>query len=160
MVSTSTSIIAASVAVAACISRVNAHGYMLIPETQFDGSANSAWIVQIDPTWASDDWNGNSEESVTTYQTLAAENDVTYIRTLLDDTSIYGADCGYSNPDGTAQSIPTDSTATFSRAIQHVVSYRQMIDIHWGVTLIEMFAGSVRDLARRHHGLPRRQLLR
>jgi hypothetical protein len=122
MVSTSTSIIAASVAVAACISRVNAHGYMLIPETQFDGSANSAWIVQIDPTWASDDWNGNSEESVTTYQTLAAENDVTYIRTLLDDTSIYGADCGYSDPDGTAQPIPSTSTATFSRAIQHVVS--------------------------------------
>jgi hypothetical protein len=122
MVPTSSSLILSAVAFAACVSRVNAHGYMLIPESQFSGSATSSWIVQIDPTWASDDWDGNNAQSVTTYQTLAAENDVTNIRPLLDDTSLYGADCGYTDPDGTAQPIPTDSTATFSRAIQHVVS--------------------------------------
>lgn len=34
---------------AGLVARVDAHGYILIPESQFDGSANSAWIVQIDP---------------------------------------------------------------------------------------------------------------
>jgi hypothetical protein len=48
MVSVRSSVIAATVAVAR-IPRANGHGYMLIPETQFSGSASSAWIVQIDP---------------------------------------------------------------------------------------------------------------
>ncbi|KAG3107778.1 hypothetical protein PI124_g8864 [Phytophthora idaei] len=39
----------AAVLLAASIPSTDAHGYMLIPESQFKGSANSAWIVQIDP---------------------------------------------------------------------------------------------------------------
>jgi len=120
MVSIRSSIAAASAA-AALVARVHGHGYMLVPESQFSGSANSAWIVQIDPQWESSDWDGNNAQSVTTYQTLAAEKGVTQIRSLLDDTSIYGADCGFTNPDGTAQPVPTDGKATFSRGIVHVV---------------------------------------
>lgn len=114
--------VAAAVAAAACFTAsVNAHGYMLIPESQFTGTATSSWIVQIDPTWSSDDWDGNTDQSVETWETLSAENGVTDLRTLLDgDTSLYGAECGYTDPDGTAQPIPSTSTATFSRAIQHV----------------------------------------
>jgi hypothetical protein len=121
MVSVCSPIIAAATTAAALVSRINGHGYMLIPETQFSGTATGAWVVQIDPQWESSDWNGNTQQSVDTYKTLADENSVTEIRSLLDDTSIYGADCGLSDPDGEAQAIPTDSTATFERAIQHVV---------------------------------------
>lgn len=121
MTSPAPRIVSAAIAVAACLSSVDGHGYVLIPESQFDGSANSAWIVQIEPQWSSDDWDGNTNQSVTTYIELKEEKGVTNIRSFLDDTSIYGADCGYTDPDGTAQPIPSTSTATFSRGIVHVV---------------------------------------
>ncbi|KAG3107773.1 hypothetical protein PI124_g8865 [Phytophthora idaei] len=38
----------------------------------------------------------------------------------MDDTSVYGADCGFTDPNGTPQPVPTDGKATFSRAIVHV----------------------------------------
>ncbi|KAG7376329.1 hypothetical protein PHYPSEUDO_013726 [Phytophthora pseudosyringae] len=38
----------------------------------------------------------------------------------MDDTSVYGPDCGFTDPSGTAQPIPTDGKATFSRALVHV----------------------------------------
>jgi hypothetical protein len=121
MVSTSTTFIAAALAVAGCASLVQGHGYMLVPESQFKDSTTSAWVVQIDPQWPSDDWDGNKQGSVDTYKALAAEKGVTEIRSLLDDTSIYGEDCGFTDPDGTPQPIPTDGKATFSRGIVHVV---------------------------------------
>ncbi|RLN13734.1 hypothetical protein BBJ28_00026044 [Nothophytophthora sp. Chile5] len=99
---------------------VDAHGYMLIPESQFTGSANSAWIVQIDPQWSSDAWDGNNQGSVDAFVAAKSANGYTDLRTLMDDTSVYGADCGFTNPDGTAQPVPTDSKATFSRALVHV----------------------------------------
>eukprot|EP00644_Phytophthora_capsici_P007154 jgi/Phyca11/534296/estExt2_fgenesh1_pg.C_PHYCAscaffold_220051 len=93
---------------------------MLIPESQFSGSANSAWIVQIDPVWASDSWDGNNAGSVETFKSLKSANNFKDLKTLMDDTSVYGADCGFTNPSGTAQPIPTDGKATFSRALVHV----------------------------------------
>ncbi|ETI31960.1 hypothetical protein L914_20279 [Phytophthora nicotianae] len=112
----------ASVAVllAASIPNTDAHGYMLIPESQFQGSANSAWIVQIDPVWASDSWDGNNAGSVETFKSLKSANNFKDLKTLMDDTSVYGADCGFTDPNGTPQPIPTDGKATFSRALVHV----------------------------------------
>ncbi|KAL3669487.1 hypothetical protein V7S43_005879 [Phytophthora oleae] len=98
---------------------VDAHGYMLIPLSQFKGSANSAWIVQIDPVWASDKWDGNKPQSVDTFKSLKAANNFKDLKTLMDDTSVYGADCGFTDPNGTPQPIPTDGKATFSRALVH-----------------------------------------
>lgn len=92
---------------------------MLIPESQFKGSANSAWIVQIDPVWASDKWDGNNAKSVDTFKSLKAANNFKDLRTLMDDTSVYGADCGFTNPNDTPQPIPSDGKATFSRALVH-----------------------------------------
>lgn len=48
------------------LTQVDAHGYMYIPLAEFVDSTTSAWIVQIDPVFASDGWNGNTEQSVTT----------------------------------------------------------------------------------------------
>ncbi|KAL3657634.1 hypothetical protein V7S43_017437 [Phytophthora oleae] len=104
----------------ASIPSTDAHGYMLIPESQFSGSANSAWLVQIDPVWASDSWDGNNAGSVDTFKSLKSANNFKDLKTLMDDTSVYGADCGFTNPSGTAQPIPTDGKATFSRALVHV----------------------------------------
>lgn len=124
MVSLSAIIPISALLAALVTTQVDAHGYMYIPLAEFDSSANSAWIVQIDPVFASEDWDGNTEQSVSTWETLAAENSVTDIRTLLDsDTSLYGADCGYTLSDATAKDPPTDGTATFSRGMVHVVSY-------------------------------------
>lgn len=114
----------ALVLLALASSQVDAHGYMLIPEAEFSGSANSAWIVQIDPQFASDDWDGNTDQSVTTWKTLAAKNSVSDLRTLLDgDTSLYGAECGFTLSDATPKTPPTDGKATFSRGMVHVVSF-------------------------------------
>jgi hypothetical protein len=126
MVSLSAILPASALVLAAlATTQVDAHGYVLIPESEFtSGGANSAWIVQIDPQFASDDWDGNNNQSVTTWKTLAAENSVTDLRTLLDsDTSLYGADCGFTNPDADAKTPPNDGTATFSRGMVHVVSF-------------------------------------
>ncbi|KAG7394817.1 hypothetical protein PHYBOEH_004639 [Phytophthora boehmeriae] len=105
---------------AASIPQTNAHGYMLIPESQFKGDKTSAWIVQIPPVWDSSDWDGNNPQSVTTFDSLKKANNYVDLKTLMDDTSVYGADCGFTDPNGTPQPIPSDGKATFSRAMQHV----------------------------------------
>ncbi|KAF4029373.1 hypothetical protein GN244_ATG18892 [Phytophthora infestans] len=109
-----------AVLLAASIPSTDAHGYMLIPESQFKGSANSAWIVQIDPVWASEDWDGNKPGSVDAFKALKTANKFKDLKTLMDDTSVYGADCGFTDPNGKAQPIPKDGKATFSRALVHV----------------------------------------
>ncbi|KAE9009948.1 hypothetical protein PR003_g5856 [Phytophthora rubi] len=110
----------AATILAASLPSTDAHGYMLIPESQFSGSANSAWLVQIDPVWASDKWKGNTAASVDVFTSLKSANNFKDLKTLMDDTSVYGADCGFTNPNGTPQPVPTDGKATFSRALVHV----------------------------------------
>ncbi|KAF4128545.1 hypothetical protein GN958_ATG22264 [Phytophthora infestans] len=111
---------ASAAVLAASTPSTNAHGYMLIPKSQFKGSANSAWIVQIDPVWASESWDGNNAGSVETFKSLKTANNFKDLKTLMDDTSVYGADCGFTDPNGKAQPIPKDGKATFSRALVHV----------------------------------------
>ncbi|KAG7383961.1 hypothetical protein PHYBOEH_009715 [Phytophthora boehmeriae] len=123
MVSRSSAFTAAAAFVAA-ITEVNAHGYMYIPLAEFTDSATSAWIVQIEPQW-SGDWDSCSSSDsdclTTLYTSLKSSNGYSDIRTLLDsDTSLYGADCGYTNPDATAKDPPTTGDATFSRGMVHV----------------------------------------
>ncbi|KAE8881033.1 hypothetical protein PF005_g29738 [Phytophthora fragariae] len=110
----------AATILAASLPSTDAHGYMLIPESQFSGSANSAWLVQIDPVWASDKWKGNTAASVDVFTSLKSANNFKDLKTLMDDTSVYGADCGFTDPNGTPQPVPTDGKATFSRALVHV----------------------------------------
>ncbi|OWY98768.1 Mucin [Phytophthora megakarya] len=117
---TAAAIASTAALLAASFPSIEAHGYMLIPESQFSGSANSAWVVQIDPVWASDSWDGNNAGSVDTFTSLKSANNFVDLKTLMDDTSVYGADCGFTNPNGTPQPIPTDGKATFSRALVHV----------------------------------------
>ncbi|RLN49175.1 hypothetical protein BBJ29_008609 [Phytophthora kernoviae] len=74
----------------------------------------------IDPVWASEDWDGNNAQSVTAFNALKKANNYVDLKTLMDDTSVYGADCGFTDPNGTPQPIPSDGKATYSRAIQHV----------------------------------------
>ncbi|KAI9982816.1 hypothetical protein PInf_006606 [Phytophthora infestans] len=119
MLTTAAAFVSTAALLAASIPNVDAHGYMLIPESQFKGSANSAWIVQIDPVWASDKWDGNNAKSVDTFKSLKAASNFKDLRTLMDDTSVYGADCGFTNPNDTPQPIPSDGKATFSRALVH-----------------------------------------
>ncbi|POM63355.1 Hypothetical protein PHPALM_21261, partial [Phytophthora palmivora] len=117
-------IVAAVVVFSIAIQDVNAHGYMYIPLAEFTDSVTSAWIVQIEPQW-SGDWDSCSSDDsdclTTLYTSLKSSNGYSNIRTLLDsDTSLYGADCGYTNPDATAKDPPTTGDATFSRGMVHV----------------------------------------
>ncbi|ETN19290.1 hypothetical protein PPTG_04647 [Phytophthora nicotianae INRA-310] len=120
----SSSIIFSAVAALAVVQNVNAHGYMYIPLAEFEGTATSSWIVQIEPQW-SGDWDSCSSDDsdclTSVYTTLKSSNGYSDIRTLLDsDTDLYGADCGYTNPDATAKDPPTTGDATFSRGMVHV----------------------------------------
>ncbi|KAG2770193.1 hypothetical protein JG687_00017728 [Phytophthora cactorum] len=120
MVST-TSIVVVASAIAMSANYVQAHGYVENPESEFKDKKTSEWIVQIDPQWKGDWDNAKGDEGlVALYKELKASNNAKDIRTLLDsDTSLYGADCGYTNPDVSAKDPPTDGTATFSRGIVH-----------------------------------------
>ncbi|KAF4315363.1 hypothetical protein BBO99_00004419 [Phytophthora kernoviae] len=118
------SVLTAAVVFAAAVTKVNAHGYMYIPLAEFTDSVTSAWVVQIEPQW-SGDWDSCSSSDsdclTTLYTSLKSSNGYSDIRTLLDsDTSLYGADCGYTNPDATAKDPPTTGDATFSRGMVHV----------------------------------------
>ncbi|KAF1774256.1 hypothetical protein GQ600_493 [Phytophthora cactorum] len=100
MVST-TSIVVVASAIAMSANYVQAHGYVENPESEFKDKKTSEWIVQIDPQWKGDWDNAKGDEGlVALYKELKASNNAKDIRTLLDsDTSLYGADCGYTNPD-------------------------------------------------------------
>jgi hypothetical protein len=118
------SLLCAAAAMLASVSQVRAHGYMYIPLAEFTDSVTSAWIVQIDPQWTGD-WDSCSSSDddclTTLYTSLKSSNGYSDIRTLLDsDTSLYGADCGFTNPDATAKDPPTTGDATFSRGMVHV----------------------------------------
>lgn len=121
MVSAPTALFAAAVALLSCTTTlVAAHGYMYIPLAEFVKSTTSAWVVQIDPQWDGD-WDGNDEARVATYVALKAEKNVSDIRSFMDDTTIYGPACGFTDPDATPKEIPSTSTATLSRGIVHAV---------------------------------------
>ncbi|KAG6577873.1 Mucin-like protein 2 [Phytophthora cinnamomi] len=111
--------VSTAVLMAASIPTTDAHGYILVPASQFKGGENSAWLVQIDPVWESEDWYGNTAKSVEVFNSLKAEHNYKDLKTLLDDTSLYGPDCGWTNPNGTPQPIPTDGKAVFSRGLIH-----------------------------------------
>ncbi|KAL4106709.1 hypothetical protein PRIC1_004756 [Phytophthora ramorum] len=128
MVSSTPLLVATAVAAVGCLtSQVQAHGYMYLPlavplAKYKKGKQISSWIVQIDPQLEAD-WNSISDDTalIALYADKAKEsgyeNDV---RKLLDsDANLYGADCGYSDPDADPKDPPTDGTATFSRGIAH-----------------------------------------
>ncbi|KAG7395831.1 hypothetical protein PHYBOEH_003124 [Phytophthora boehmeriae] len=103
-------------------SYVQAHGYMYLPLAEFKGQATSAWIVEIEPQFKAD-WesvNGDTE-LIALYAEKAKEAGYeNNIRKLLDsDTNLYGANCGFTDPDADPKDPPTDGTATFSRGIAH-----------------------------------------
>ncbi|ETK78955.1 hypothetical protein L915_15130, partial [Phytophthora nicotianae] len=105
------------------LSQVSAHGYMYIPLAEFTDSVTSAWIVQIEPQW-SGDWDSCSSSDddclTTLYTSLKESNGYSDIRTLLDsDTDLYGANCGFTDPDTTPKDPPTTGDATFSRGMVH-----------------------------------------
>ncbi|KAF1791420.1 hypothetical protein GQ600_978 [Phytophthora cactorum] len=89
------------------------------PESQFKGSANSAWIVQIDPVWRVRTGTATSLE-------------VRCIQGSKDGQQFQGPENAHGRhvrlrcrlwlhgPNGTPQPVPTDGKATFSRAIVHV----------------------------------------
>ncbi|GMF25387.1 unnamed protein product [Phytophthora lilii] len=103
---------------AVLVPSVDAHAYMLIPAVQFNGLASDAWIVQIEPVWKSDKWYGNTAASVDAFKALKTANNFKDLKTLMS-ASMYGADCGFTNPNGTPQPIPTDGKATLSRILEH-----------------------------------------
>ncbi|KAG3029259.1 hypothetical protein PC120_g4416 [Phytophthora cactorum] len=86
------------VAAIRCLTQVQAHGYMLIPLTEFKGAATGAWIVQIAPQFQAN-W-----ESVVNDDELIA---------------LYVEKCGFSNPDAKPKDPPSDGTATIERGLAH-----------------------------------------
>ncbi|OWY93066.1 hypothetical protein PHMEG_00037671, partial [Phytophthora megakarya] len=93
------------------------------PLAEFTDSVTSAWIVQIEPQWTGD-WDSCSSSDddclTTLYSSLKESNGYSDIRTLLDsDTDLYGANCGFTDPDATPKDPPTTGDATFSRGMVH-----------------------------------------
>ncbi|KAL3673156.1 hypothetical protein V7S43_002451 [Phytophthora oleae] len=105
-----------AVTVVACLSTsVNGHGYMTIPE--------AVPLANPDRAAVQADWNSisNDDDLIALYVEKAKEDGYDKdIRKLLNsDTKLYGADCGYSDPNATPKMPPSDGTATFSRGIAH-----------------------------------------
>ncbi|KAG7380967.1 hypothetical protein PHYPSEUDO_006564 [Phytophthora pseudosyringae] len=112
-----------ALAVVGCLtSQVEAHGYMYLPLAEFEGTTTSAWVVQIEPQFDAD-WASISDDTKLIELYVEKAKEAGYannIRKLLDsDTSLYGADCGFTNPKADPKDPPTDGTATFSRGIGH-----------------------------------------
>ncbi|KAL4138956.1 hypothetical protein PRIC2_002456 [Phytophthora ramorum] len=119
----SSSILPITAALVVFAVQVNAHGYVSNPLSEFVDSETSAWVVQIDPQWAGD-WDSCSSDDneclTTLYTSLKESNGYSDIRTLLDsDTSLYGADCGFTDPNATPKDPPSTGDATFSRGMVH-----------------------------------------
>ncbi|OWZ04858.1 hypothetical protein PHMEG_00023167 [Phytophthora megakarya] len=122
MASTTSFLAAVVAAIGYFTTEVQGHGYMLIPKTEFKGTATGAWSVQISPQFQAN-WESvkNDDELIALYVEKAKEAGyANNIRKLLDsDTSLYGANCGFSNPDATPKDPPSDGTATFERGLAH-----------------------------------------
>ncbi|EGZ05560.1 hypothetical protein PHYSODRAFT_342364 [Phytophthora sojae] len=116
---TTAAIASAAVIMAASMPGADAHGYIYVPQSQFFGGENSQWSVQIPPVWPSNDWYGNTQKSVQVFNSLKTSHNYKDLRTLLDNTAVYGPNCGYTNPNGTPQPIPTNGKAIFSRGLIH-----------------------------------------
>ncbi|KAL4106707.1 hypothetical protein PRIC1_004754 [Phytophthora ramorum] len=114
-------ILAAATAFAMAAENVQAHGYVENPLSEFKDKKTSEWVVQIDPQWKGDWDNASGDDGlVALYKELKASNNAKDIRTLLDsDTTLYGANCGYTNPDASPKDPPSTGDATFSRGIVH-----------------------------------------
>ncbi|KAG2924081.1 hypothetical protein PC115_g8746 [Phytophthora cactorum] len=100
---------AAVIAATGWLTQVQAHGYMLIPLTEFKGAATGAWIVQIAPQFQAN-WESvvNDDELIALYVEKVKEAGyANNIRKRLDsDTNLYG------DP-------PSDGTATIERGLAH-----------------------------------------
>ncbi|KAG2924076.1 hypothetical protein PC115_g8743 [Phytophthora cactorum] len=109
MASTVSLFAATEVAAIRCLTQVQAHGYMLIPLTEFKGAATGAWIVQIAPQFQAN-WESvvNDDELIALYVEKVKEAGyANNIRKRLDsDTNLYG------DP-------PSDGTATIERGLAH-----------------------------------------
>ncbi|KAG4244149.1 hypothetical protein PC116_g7996 [Phytophthora cactorum] len=93
MASTVSLFAATEVAAIRCLTQVQAHGYMLIPLTEFKGAATGAWIVQIAPQFQAN-WESvvNDDELIALYVEKVKEAGyANNIRKRLDsDTNLYG----------------------------------------------------------------------
>ncbi|RLN47765.1 hypothetical protein BBJ29_002041 [Phytophthora kernoviae] len=85
--------------------------------------------VRIEPQFEADWESVNSDkELIMLYAEKAKEAGYeNNIRKLMDgDTSLYGADCGFSNSNASPKDPRTDDTATFERGIVHHVRHGKM----------------------------------
>ncbi|KAL3659333.1 hypothetical protein V7S43_015604 [Phytophthora oleae] len=116
----STSILALVSTVIATVDYVQAHGYIAKPEPSWKSKKTSDWVVEIEPQWKGGwDESKGDEGLLATFKELAASNNYKDVRSLMDGNSVYGEDCGFTDPNGTPVDPPTDGAATFSRGIVH-----------------------------------------
>ncbi|KAK1935415.1 hypothetical protein P3T76_010640 [Phytophthora citrophthora] len=99
---------------------VHAHGYIAKPEPSWKGKKTSDWVVEIEPQWKGGwDESKGDEGLLATFKELSASNNYKDVRSMMDGNSVYGEDCGFTDPNGTPVDPPTDGAATFSRGIVH-----------------------------------------
>ncbi|KAG7380968.1 hypothetical protein PHYPSEUDO_006565 [Phytophthora pseudosyringae] len=116
----STSILAMAAAVATTVDYVQAHGYIAQPAPSWKDKETNDWVVEIEPQWKGGwDESKGDEGLLATFKELAATNNYKDVRTLMDGNTVFGADCGFTDPKGTPVDPPTDGAATFSRGIVH-----------------------------------------
>ncbi|GMF51721.1 unnamed protein product [Phytophthora fragariaefolia] len=116
----STSILAVVAAVATTVDYAQAHGYIAKPPPTWKDKETNDWVVEIEPQWKGGwDQSKGDEGLLATFKELAASNNYKDVRTLMDGNTVYGQDCGFTDPKGTPVDPPTDGTATFSRGIVH-----------------------------------------
>ncbi|CEG37615.1 uncharacterized protein PHALS_05394 [Plasmopara halstedii] len=121
MIST-TSIFAMVVAAANIVDHVQSHGFIANPPPSWKKgkNENQEWVVQIEPQWKGDWDKATSDQGLLdTFKELGAANNFKSARSLMDGNPVYGADCGYTDPNGTPVDPPSDGTATFSRPMKH-----------------------------------------
>jgi hypothetical protein len=116
----STSILALVAAVATTVEYVQAHGYIADPAPSWKKEETNDWVVEIEPQWKGGwDESKGDEGLLSTFKELSAANNYKDVRSMMDGNTVYGEDCGFTDPNGTPVAPPSNGAATFSRGIVH-----------------------------------------
>lgn len=130
MVSSSAVLSAITLLVACATTSVKGHGYIRQPLVAFKGgSTNSAWI-QEDKT----PWTGFSSWSTYTsdFAKISKQKGFSTLRSFLENK---GAACGYTDPNTTPRSIPSDGNVIYQHNdIGFVHPVRRMAPTMFSIT--------------------------
>ncbi|CAI5712898.1 unnamed protein product [Peronospora destructor] len=125
-----TSVLAMVTLVATIVDYVEAHGYIKNPQVAFVGNTiTDEFTANIPPLWKGGWDNCQSDDALLAmFKQLAAANNYTDLRTLMDGNPAFGKKCGFTLLDTKPVAPPSDGQVTFSRKIVHAGPCHMSLD--------------------------------